>query len=368
MIVGVAVATLLLAAFAAEAGTISLRRSAESGEAIHLADVASLKGKDAQKLEKIEIARFRDGEQERVVSLSQVREALDQQDVNWGRLSITGFMECRVVNQQAGNAQKTKDKPNGDTREPAAERSDAASSDPHSTANVSRAVEAGQAGSLRQKIRRAIYRMSDAGRNALTIEFAERDAERLDQSILGKRYELEPRSSSALGRVPFAVRVYEGGRVADRFTISATVKRQVKAVVATQAISRGDPFEPGTTTLKAVSLERDAQPITDSTLVEGQRADGMLRKGEVIYPEDVKSPTLVKRGQLITVRCLAGDLVVRTVARAQADGARGDVIKARNESSRETFTCKVTGPRRAVVNLPEHNDADPTVTQAKGTR
>jgi flagella basal body P-ring formation protein FlgA len=33
------------------------------------------------------------------------------------------------------------------------------------------------------------------------------------------------------------------------------------------------------------------------------------------------------------------------------EGAKGETIKVRNESSRETFTCKVTGPRRAAVNL-----------------
>jgi flagella basal body P-ring formation protein FlgA len=73
----------------------------------------------------------------------------------------------------------------------------------------------------------------------------------------------------------------------------------------------------------------------------------------VLYPEDVKSPVLVERGQLITVRCFTDGLVIRTVARAMDEGSKNDTIKVRNESSRETFTCTVTGPRRAAVNMPD---------------
>jgi flagella basal body P-ring formation protein FlgA len=161
------------------------------------------------------------------------------------------------------------------------------------------------------------------------------------------------------GRVPIAVRHYQNGQVTEQFTISATVKRQVTAMVATDTIRRDSRFDPGKVEQQTVWLSRDREPVKEMDLLAGQRADGVLREGDLVYPDDVASPVLVERRDLVTVRCLSGGLVVRTVARALDEGSKGDVIRVRNESSRETFTCKVTGPREAVVEARNEEGAVP---------
>jgi flagella basal body P-ring formation protein FlgA len=353
--------------------TIRLRQSATAEGAIKLSTVAALDGEQARALGDTIIAEFDSGQRSKEIILRTVRQTLSQKDVNWGRLSLSGFMQCRVTRPGNADDAEASDAEGGDAAadQTSTERSVAGSKSASadrkgSAANVTRAVEAGQAATLRQRVTRAIHQMSEFDRKSLKITFADRDKERLNQSVLGKQYELEPRSNSALGRVPIAVRRYEGGRVADRFTISADVTRKVKALVAQDSISRGDTFQGGDVAVETVWLERDDNPIADPALIQGQRADSILRKGHVIYPDDVKSPTLVKRGQLITVRCLTDGLVVRTTVRAREDGTRDEVIKVRNEGSRETFTCTVTGPRTATVDLRQNAGAASAVTNAKG--
>jgi flagella basal body P-ring formation protein FlgA len=347
--------------------TIRLRRAANVSGPITLEAVATLEGKHAKALGDTVIASPQEGEPATQVTIASVREALDEKDVNWARLSLAGFMQCRVQHAKA-----TKDKPmpaeSGEQTNASSKQAAASDTSASSAANVTDRVQAGQSATLGQRIRRAIETMAEAKPEALKIQFSDHDAERLSRSVVGKQYELEPQTTSAVGRVPIVVRRYQGGRIAERFTISATVERRFQAVVAQQSIGRGETFDADSVAVKTVWLQRGDAPVADPALVQGQQADGVLRKEHVIFPEDVKSPTLVKRGQLITVRCLTDGLVVRTVGRARSDGARNDTIKVRNESSRETFTCKVTGPRRAVVNLRDRQAAQNTGVKTEGAR
>jgi flagella basal body P-ring formation protein FlgA len=355
--VAVAIVTWLVAASHAWGNTIRLKQQATASGTITIGDIAELSGEETKKLRGVAVAELKASQKTTTVTLSAVRAALSEKEVNWANLSLSGFMKCAVSRASQADAsppsaaQPTQAK--GQATENASEPS-AGDKAAAATANVNQAVKAGQAATLRQRVKRLLYRMSKADRASLKVTFSDSDRANLNKSVLAKRVELEPRASKALGRVPIAVRAYKGGRIEDRFTVSATVKREVKALVTTQRIDRDGAFTANNTTMKTVWLERTTQPITDAALVEDQRADATLDKGQIVYPDDVKAPTLVKRGQLITVRCITGGLVVRTVARAQEEGARNDRIKVRNESSRETFTCKVTGAREAVVDLTKH--------------
>ncbi|MEX0652913.1 MAG: flagellar basal body P-ring formation chaperone FlgA [Phycisphaeraceae bacterium] len=326
---------LLFTAAPALAGSIRLHNVASvQGRDVRLADIAELTGERAEILADTVIARFNEGRSELTLRHAQVRKALDVHDVHWGLVSLRGHSSCTV--------RQRPDEPAADDREPRDE--------PAVASNVESEIDLNTAMTLRARIVEMIEQLSGAAREDLRIHFNDRDADRLDLSVVTHRFELEPGSTAGVGRVPVTVRQYRHGAVVEEFSITVDVERRVLALVARRTIGRGDAFTKDAVRVREVYLGSDrGQPLDDPDLVAGQHAAAVLREGAVVYPEHVRSPVLVRRGELVTVRALVGDLVVRTVGRASEEGARDEVIQVRNEGSRDTFYATVTGRREVVV-------------------
>ncbi|MEX0745019.1 MAG: flagellar basal body P-ring formation chaperone FlgA [Phycisphaeraceae bacterium] len=332
-------AALLLCAAttAAHGNSIRLQAAASvAGPEVRLADIAELEGDRAEALADHVVVSFDNDDATRLaLRLVDVRQSLDGVNVHWGLVSLRGYASCEVrravVHAEPGDAEPVRD-------EPAA------------VSNVDAEIDLTTAMSLRGRVVHIIEQLVGVSQDELRIRFADRDTPRLDLSAVAHRFELEPGSTTGLGRVPVTVRRYSGDRVVDEFTVTVDVQRRVMALVATRTVGRGDSFTEGTVRLREVYVGNDrGQPLDDPELVVGQQASGVVREGSVIYPDHVRSPVLVRRGELVTVRAIAGSLVVRAVGRAAEQGSRDEVIQVRNEGSRETFFATITGRREVSV-------------------
>ena len=179
--------------------------------------------------------------------------------------------------------------------------------------------------------------------------FQPRDAARLARSVHAHRHEVEPLSVAGVGRLPFKVRRYEGMTVVEEFTVTADVRRRVLGLVAVRRVDRGAVITAGDVEMKELWIASDDTPLDSPRLAVGQVARSVVKPGTPITSGTLRSPVLIKRGELVTVRCLAGRLVVRTVGRAMEEGTRDDVIRVRNEASRETFNATVTGRKQVTL-------------------
>ncbi|MFA9479000.1 flagellar basal body P-ring formation chaperone FlgA [Phycisphaerales bacterium AB-hyl4] len=334
------IVTLLVAA-PAFADAIRLQRAATvAGSDIRLADVAELTGDRAEALGDTVIASF--GERSEItLRLADVRLALEEHDVHWGLVSLRGHADCLV--------RKSADRPSPGDREPRNDASAVAS-------NVEDEINLDTSMTLAAQIIELLEHLTGASRDELRIDFRDRDADYLNRSAITYRFELESNSSTGVGRVPVAVRQYRGDTPVEEFNLSVNVERRMLALVAQYTIGRGDAFVDGSVRVREVYVSTDrGQPLDDRRLVEGQRAAAVLREGAVVYPEHVRSPVLVRRGELVTVRALVGGLMVRTVGRATEEGAEGEVIQIRNEGSRESFFATVTGRREVLISDEDNN-------------
>ncbi len=143
----------------------------------------------------------------------------------------------------------------------------------------------------------------------------------------------------------------ERGTVRVRFEASITAKQAV--VVATQPIERGRVI-----TAADVAVEEWDNPPAETgrrkrvdsleTLI-GMEAAQPIQAGDAIYSDDFRPQLLVKRGEEIAVYARGGGIQVRTIARAQQDGARGELISVESLEAKEPFDAVVTGSREAVV-------------------
>jgi flagella basal body P-ring formation protein FlgA len=84
----------------------------------------------------------------------------------------------------------------------------------------------------------------------------------------------------------------------------------------------------------------------------GMEAKQPLQQDETVYADQVQSPVLVKRGELITVSSRSGRICVRTSAKATQDGSKGDLIQVESVDSKQKYDARVVGLREASVFAP----------------
>jgi flagella basal body P-ring formation protein FlgA len=150
--------------------------------------------------------------------------------------------------------------------------------------------------------------------------------------------------------VPVVIQRYDGLAVAETHRLAAEVSRRTRALVATRTISRGHAFTGGDVELREVYLdEASPQVLTDPSKALGRIAAALLREGSIVTVDHLRSPYVVRRGELITIRAIVGSVMLKTMARASADASVGDVIEVRHPVTRQRLQVRITGRREAVT-------------------
>jgi flagella basal body P-ring formation protein FlgA len=74
-----------------------------------------------------------------------------------------------------------------------------------------------------------------------------------------------------------------------------------------------------------------------------------IQAGAVVFSDQVQSPIMVKRGELITISSEAGGIRVRTTVRALQDKSKGQLVQVEALNTKERFDARVTGPQTAAI-------------------
>jgi flagella basal body P-ring formation protein FlgA len=127
-------------------------------------------------------------------------------------------------------------------------------------------------------------------------------------------------------------------------------------VVAVRAISRGAIVTAADVELQPLERAPVASgrraPFYDVNEIIGLEAARAIQPGEVIFSDQVRRPTLVKRGESVTVVVQGGGIRVRTTARAIQEGSQGDLVQVESLDSKEKFDARVIGLREVGVLAP----------------
>lgn len=100
-------------------------------------------------------------------------------------------------------------------------------------------------------------------------------------------------------------------------------------------------------TQKAGTMNRGAV-INISDIIGATPRRG-VSAGEIIRPESLQMPLLIKRGDLVTMVFNEGGMYLTARGRALVDGAMGEVIKVNNASSNRQLEARVTGHKEVTV-------------------
>lgn len=89
--------------------------------------------------------------------------------------------------------------------------------------------------------------------------------------------------------------------------------------------------------------------ITDPNRLLGQRLKHPIGAGIPISPSDTEFPTVVKRGEPVSIEAINTSIRVSSHGVAMSDGRKGDNILVRNLSSNRQISGQVVGPGRVTV-------------------
>jgi flagella basal body P-ring formation protein FlgA len=104
--------------------------------------------------------------------------------------------------------------------------------------------------------------------------------------------------------------------------------------VAARIIERGTIVSAADISLADDAKWQSRVIVRDENAIVGRELKRTLNAGEAFRLSDLKSPTLVKRGQVVTLLVKSGGLQIAASARALQDGSVGEYIKTQNTASR----------------------------------
>lgn len=141
-----------------------------------------------------------------------------------------------------------------------------------------------------------------------------------------------------LGQGTFRGEISVDGRQEKTVYAKVNVQAYSEVLVATRNISRGDALNEANVALEM----RDLSAIRTESFfgldeVAGSVAKSSIHSGQIISPRKVMQPKIVKRNQIVTVMTQMGALTIQSQAQALKDGAVGDVLACRNLKSKEEF-------------------------------
>lgn len=133
--------------------------------------------------------------------------------------------------------------------------------------------------------------------------------------------------------------------------MAAAPAQVVEADVLARSISRGEvlaheDFVRGAASPAAARFALRAQ---DAAGKEARRA---LPAGATLRASDIGPPTLVRRGEALTLTLRSGRLTISAPGRALTDGAAGGLVRVVNLATDRTLEAHITAPGLAEVRAP----------------
>jgi flagella basal body P-ring formation protein FlgA len=310
--------------------TITLRPSAEVSEAkLLLKHVADLDGKSAEDLADVVVLdKWPTGEATwTTVEIAAVRAAINATpNVNWGRLSLNGS-SCTVRKK---------------TQAPAVETNSMAV-----TGTPAASLPATGGPTVRSMIPARLAEVFSVPENLLRLTFEESAAGLLDVATTGRVVEITP--NGVADRVPLTIRVFEKDRIITSGTTRVIVQVKRDVLLAKAALKRGHVLTLADAAIEArwVGPTVAAADTTDfNTVVKAS----LVKQGQMLLKSDLEPAVVVKRGELVSVSCVSGTVIVKVTARAASDARAGEIIRFEGtDKKKQVFLARVAGPGKAVA-------------------
>jgi flagella basal body P-ring formation protein FlgA len=145
-----------------------------------------------------------------------------------------------------------------------------------------------------------------------------------------------------------------GADAKTQIEVRGSFYRTVAMPVLARTMRSGEVIGEGDLAWIEVRAEaKDAAAISDPKDMIGRTPRRLARAGETLKRDELKAPTVVAKGTLVTMVVETPSMTLTAKGRAIEDGADGDTIKVQNTRSHQTVEGTVAGANRVLVALPQ---------------
>jgi len=138
-------------------------------------------------------------------------------------------------------------------------------------------------------------------------------------------------------------------------TLTGVAREMVEVAALIQPLQRGAILKPeDITTIRRARASVPARAIMDAGDILGYAARSNLRANSPLTRNDFERPTIIPRGEKVTITYQLPGMKLSTIGQALEDGAAGDMIDIMNLQSRRKITGTVVarGQVRVDVTVP----------------
>jgi flagellar basal body P-ring formation protein FlgA len=122
--------------------------------------------------------------------------------------------------------------------------------------------------------------------------------------------------------------------------------------VAARQLDRGTIVQIEDITWQDTDIRRNDNSITDATKIVGLELKRTLNLGMPFRAQDVAAPTLVRRGQSITLLVSTGGMQLATSGISLQDGAANAIIRVQNNSTKRIIEGRVMDSSTVKISAP----------------
>ncbi|MBW1709100.1 MAG: flagellar basal body P-ring formation protein FlgA [Deltaproteobacteria bacterium] len=166
-------------------------------------------------------------------------------------------------------------------------------------------------------------------------------------------HKITPRPSANPSHLTLVIYLYVDGDEADHVRVAGQINLFRKVVAAARTIEKGQIIRADDLKIVRVNLTRFKKAtLTDPKQVIGKICRRRrLHAGQPIQAKDLSNPTVVKRGDTITILVEYGTLRITTIGQAKQDGAVGEKIPVLNLDSKKIVMAKLLSPNLAQIDF-----------------
>jgi flagella basal body P-ring formation protein FlgA len=163
---------------------------------------------------------------------------------------------------------------------------------------------------------------------------------------------LPPRHMRSLATVPLSIVFDVDGRFQKTIRATARIAALAPVVAAARPIGRLKPITSDDLKMEKMDLaELPAGVMTEVDDIIGKRARRNIDAGDILRPDLIEMPPLVKRGDMVVIVAESEGFKVTATGEAKSDGLRGEQVKVVNLDSNKRFSARVVDKKTVRVDF-----------------
>lgn len=146
--------------------------------------------------------------------------------------------------------------------------------------------------------------------------------------------------------------IIAGGKTVSVKPVSGTYIGLVDVPVVTRQLSRSDVIESGDLSTRAVPKNQlRKETVTDASRLIGQSPRATISANRPIRMSEVSAPIVIKKGDAVQMTYTSNYMSIRATGVALQDGAKGELIRIKNDKSEKAVSGRVKDSGHVEVNL-----------------